>query len=110
MTNKQTGYDAEARVAAYLQDEGFEIIDKNWHTRWCEIDIIAKKDKRIYFIEVKYRRSNAQGQGFDYITTKKLKQMAFAAEMWVSNSAWRGEYQLAAVSVDGDSMTLLEVL
>lgn len=107
MTNKQAGYDAEAKAADYLESQGFEIIDQNWHTRWCEIDIIAKKDKRLYFVEVKYRRSGAQGRGLDYITSGKLRQMSFAAEMWVGNNKWSGEYQLAALSIDDAEITLV---
>jgi hypothetical protein len=42
-----------------------------------------------------------QGSGLEYITAKKLKQMRFAAEAWVRDRNWPGEYQLAAVEVGG---------
>lgn len=107
-TNKQTGYDAEDRAAEYLTSEGFEILDHNWHNRWCEIDIVARRGNRVYFVKVKYRKNSSQSTGLDYITPKKLKQMSFAAEMWVSDHNWVNEYQLSAVSITDSDMQFIE--
>lgn len=100
-TTTNVGRIAEAKVATYLQALGFKIIDKNWRNRSCEIDIIASKDETIYFVEVKYRRSSNWGKGVDYITNKKLKQMVYASEFWVSENNWSGDYQLAVAEVSG---------
>lgn len=110
MSNYTAGHNAEKRAAEYLRSQGFKIRELNWKTRYCEIDIVAEKDKSIYFVEVKYRRNAAQGMGLDYITPKKLQQMSFAAEMWVSNHNWSGDYQLAAISIDADRITFLDVI
>lgn len=110
MSNYVMGHSAEATAADYLSHKGFKIIELNWKTKYCEIDIVAEKDKAVYFVEVKYRRTLRQGHGLDYITTQKLKQMRFSAEMWVHNNNWEGEYQLAAVGVDGDTITFLDEL
>jgi Holliday junction resolvase-like predicted endonuclease len=53
-----------------------------------------------YFTEVKYRSSSEWGDGFSYITVKKLKQMKFSAEMWLHNKNWQGEAVLQGASVD----------
>jgi len=105
-TTFDIGRQAEAVAADYLRRQGFRIVERNWRTRWCEIDIIAAKDKSVYFVEVKYRQSARQGSGLEYITAKKLKQMRFAAEAWVRQHEWRGEYQLAAVEVSGDDFAV----
>jgi uncharacterized protein (TIGR00252 family) len=95
------GRRAEAAAAKFLEQKGYEILDRNWRTRYCEIDIVALKDKTVYFVEVKYRRSHAYGSGLDYVTTAKQRQMAFSAEMWVNNLGWQGSYELAALAVTG---------
>ena len=95
------GRQAEAAAATYLKGHGYAIVDQNWRTRWCEIDVIAQKGKVVYFCEVKYRRSDLQGSGLEYITSKKLQQMSFAAESWVHLARWKGEYQLCAIEVAG---------
>lgn len=96
-----TGRQAEDAAAEYLQSKKFEVLSQNWRTRWCEIDIVAKKKKIIYFVEVKYRKTADFGGGLDYITHGKLKQMKFAAEFWISNNDWSGDYRLSAIEVDG---------
>lgn len=101
MSTTDRGRTAEQAVAHYLQTSGYKIIEQNWRTRWCEIDVVAQKGDTVYFVEVKYRESARQGDGLEYITPKKLDQMGFAAELWVSNHNWHGEYCLAAASVSG---------
>lgn len=101
MTNYSAGHAAEKRAAEYLTERGYKIRQLNWKTRWCEIDIVAEKDGAIFFVEVKYRRNTKQGHGLDYITAKKLQQMEFAAELWVSQHRWGGDYALAGLGVDG---------
>lgn len=101
MKTTATGRQAEAAVADYLVESGYKILAKNWRTRWCEIDIIAQKDKTVYFTEVKYRVSEARGSGFDYITEHKLNQIRFAARFWNAQNDWDGDYRLIAAEVTG---------
>ncbi len=101
-----TGQKAEAVAAKYLKAAGFKIIEKNWKTRFCEIDVIASKKNVVFFVEVKYRQSDRQGRGLDYITSKKLTRMQFAADNWVREHNWDGDYLLAAIEVSGDEFTI----
>lgn len=101
---------AESAAADYLVAQGYRILEKNWRTRWCEIDIVAEKDKAVNFAEVKYRQRDDQGSGVDYITAKKLKQMSFAGEVWVSQNNWEGDWQLMAVAVSGDNFEQVELI
>ena len=97
------GNKAEAAAAAYLMRHGYSLVARNWRRRECEIDIVAQHDGRVHFFEVKYRQSDIAGSGMDYITEQKLKRMAYAAQRWVAEANWRGEYVLAAIEVSGDS-------
>lgn len=85
----------------FLRSNKFNILDQNWRTRWCEIDIVAKKKSTIYFVEVKYRQSEQWGAGVEYVTRKKLSQMQFAADFWVNANQWDGDYQLSCIAVEG---------
>lgn len=97
------GYKAETAAAVYLHTNGYTVVERNWKTKRCEIDIVAEKDGDMYCIEVKYRKNALQGEGFDYITATKQKQMAFAADAWRSLKKWPGPVRLAAVQVAGDT-------
>jgi putative endonuclease len=85
---------------------GFHILEMNWRRPRCEIDIVATKDKVVYLVEVKYRKNNNQGSGLEYITATKLKQMRYAAETWVDEGKYTGEYQLAAIEVAGPEFAI----
>lgn len=112
MTKTATGRNAESAVADYLVGEGYKILDKNWRNRWCEIDLIAQKDKITYFIEVKYRLSDTYGSGFEYITPQKRRQVTFAAEFWAAQNKWGGDSRLLAAEVTGinfENIHLVEI-
>ena len=102
MNTTDIGRQAEEKVAQQLHKNGHKIEVMNWRTRWCEIDIVSVHKSTVYFTEVKFRSSDDWGDGFSYITDKKLKQMKFAAEMWISDKNWQGEATLQGASVDSD--------
>lgn len=101
MNTTQVGRQAEAQAVALLEARGFTTVTRNWRTRYCEIDVVAKRGRVVYFIEVKYRRQSKYGDGLDYITAAKLRRMTFAADVWVSQQHWYGNYQLAVMAIDG---------
>lgn len=98
---RSSGSRAEEIAAEYLRSNGYKVIDQNWKTKWCEVDIVASKKGTIYFVEVKYRRSSSQGRGFDYITRTKQKQMRFAATLWQQSQSSKNALSLAALEVSG---------
>jgi putative endonuclease len=102
MTGYAHGHYAEVVAARYLQAQGYKVYALNWRTPRAEIDIVAQEPGGpLLFVEVKYRQSTGQGTGLDYITTRKLTQMGFAAELWIAQHNYIGEYDLAAVEVSG---------
>lgn len=104
------GQKAEQAASEYLERLGYEIIDRNWRRRTCEIDIVACRGGVIHFVEVKYRQTDVAGSGLEYITAKKLQQMAYAADRWVAENDWRGEYVLSAVEVAGKTFEVTEFI
>jgi ribonuclease HII len=110
-TTKQIGDAGEDAVATYLKTQGHDIIDRNWRTKFCEIDIISQHQDTIYFTEVKYRRTDDQGGGFAAITTQKQRQMKFAAEYYaLKNKVKDANLRLAAADVSGDPPQVKEFL
>jgi uncharacterized protein (TIGR00252 family) len=103
MTTTQTGRNAEQQVADLLKKRGHTIISLNWRNRWCEIDIVSKTKECVYFTEVKYRGSQDWGDGFSYITLKKMKQMTFAAEFWLHSNGWEKDCLLQGAAVNSSN-------
>jgi putative endonuclease len=109
MNTTLLGRTAEMLACEYLEQKGFVVLARNWRTPRCEIDIVARRGKTVYFIEVKARKSNYQGYGFDAVTTKKQQQMRLGARMWGHAHSWRGDYSLIAVSVDANVVSMFEI-
>lgn len=93
---------AETEAADYLVRQGHEIVERNWKTKYCEIDIVSVKGGTLYFTEVKYRKTPMQGGGLAAITTKKLNQMRFAAKFYMQAKQVTLDAQMAAISMTGD--------
>ena len=110
MKSTEIGNAGEDRAASFLAGQGFEIMERNWKTRFCEIDIVARRGGIVYFVEVKTRASARYGAGIEYVTPKKVQQMSFAAEFWVQAHKWKGQYQLAALGIDGDVFTWVDTI
>lgn len=102
-TSKGVGDAGEDAAVEYLIGQRHTIIDRNWRTKFCEIDIISMKDDVIYFNEVKYRRTPQQGGGIAAITPKKLRQMKFAVELYaLKNQITDSQLRMAVAAVTGE--------
>ncbi len=78
--SRELGDFAEERAINYLQDFGFLVIDRNYYSRFGEIDIIATKNKVLHFVEVKSGNYNPIYQ----ITPKKLLKIQKTAQIYMS--------------------------
>ncbi len=110
-TTRAIGNDSESVAALELQRRGHEILERNWRTKWCEIDIVSRKNDTVYFVEVKHRKTDASGSGMEAITTKKLQQMKFAAELYGQRHALKQtNLQLMAIATAGVPPQIVDVL
>lgn len=112
MTTRQIGDKGEQAAADWLTARGHEIVARNWRTRYCEIDIVSVKGEVLYFTEVKYRKNDDFGDGLAAITTKKQRQMRFAAELFLAGKPECSGMaaKLLAASVSGDSPAVQAVV
>lgn len=53
LSTSEKGKKGEERAVRYLVEKNYEILEQNWRTRKGEIDIIAKQDECVIFVEVK---------------------------------------------------------
>jgi putative endonuclease len=86
---ERSGRDAEDRAALWLEDQGWEILARRRKTPVGEIDLIARHDGGVVFVEVKWRKSAAQ---LDLaIDEYRLHRVAAAAEAVAHEYAQGGE-------------------
>ena len=73
---------AESFAASYLSSKGYKIVDRNFRSKFGEIDIIATKDNNLVFVEVKARTNNLFGLPEESVTQSKLKKIIKTAEYY----------------------------
>ena len=78
------GARGERLAAEHLARRGFEIVERNYRTRWGELDIIAFDGRTLAFCEVKSRRLGPDGgTPFDAIRSRKRSQVRKMAGRWL---------------------------
>ena len=84
MNKRQTGIDYEALAAAYLQNKGYRIIEKNYRCKAGEIDLIAEHEGYLCFIEVKYRKDDRFGSPAAAVDRAKQRTISRAARIYLA--------------------------
>lgn len=101
MSTTERGRAAEVAAATYLEDLGLTIVERNWRSRWHEVDLIARSQAGWHIIEVRYRHETSHGSGFETISRDKANRLRRAALAWVQRQRYEGSYQIDIVSVSG---------
>jgi putative endonuclease len=78
------GLEGENMAARYLQGKGYRILERNYYTRYGELDIICEKEQKLVFVEVKTRRNTKFGFPEEAITRTKMKHMRRAALLYLN--------------------------
>lgn len=77
--NLEFGKIAENKAIEFLRTNGYKILKTNYKTKLGEIDIIAKDNDTICFVEVKGRHSLDFGEPSEAVSFKKQRQISKAA-------------------------------
>ncbi len=101
---------AQAAAKTYLEMRNYKIVEQNWQQSKYKVDIIAKKNGILYFVEVKYRPSDSTTARLDTVTTSQLRQVRLAANRWVTEYKWPGDYKLSAIEIDGANFAVLSFI
>ena len=80
---RHVGNEQETKVQEFLLEQGYEILARNFYTKHGEIDIIAKKDGYLVFVEVKYRGDNRFGAPEEAVDFRKQRKIIAAAQYYL---------------------------
>lgn len=89
----------ETKALEYLQQKGYEIIDKNYRTRYSEIDIIAKDHDFLVFVEVRSKSNEDFGRPEETIDHNKIKKINKNAEYYIANQNYDGRARIDAICI-----------
>jgi len=97
MNRNSLGRKGEEAAARFLTKKGIKVIKSNFHTPFGEIDIIGKRKNKLYFIEVKTRKSLECGSPLEAISTIKKEHMVKSALFFLKGS--EEGFEIGVVSV-----------
>lgn len=100
----------EERAAEYLKEKGYEILHKNYRIRQSEIDIIARAEAAIVFVEVKYRENSNAGNPFESVDIRKQKRISRAAKAYIYQNGLSEDnsYRFDVIGILGDEIVHIE--
>lgn len=103
---RKIGDSGEDSACRYLISNGYQIIHRNYTTKIGEIDIVAKKNKEIIFVEVKTGYSDGIVPE-ENITESKIKKLERLAQLHLSENKFphSQKWQIDGIFVDIDRAT-----
>lgn len=104
MNRRAVGAHFEELAAAYLEAQGFVILERNYRCRQGEIDLVAREKETVVFVEVKYRRGNAYGAPEEAVHAAKQQRIRRVAQWYLLEQQLPAETccRFDVVAVDGD--------
>lgn len=100
MDNTTTiGYKCEQIAKNYLESIGYLILEKNWRYSRAEIDLIAKHNDCLIFVEVKSRSSLIYGLPEETVNEKKQNLLFGAAQRYMEkvNHDWEIRFDIISI-------------
>jgi putative endonuclease len=108
----RVGRTGEQLAAEHLQRLGFRIVERNYRTRWGELDVIGFDGRTLVFCEVKTRRrGGSAGSPFDAVGPAKQAQVRRIAARWLADRADRPyaetlRFDAIGITIDGGGRLL----
>ncbi len=75
-----TGAHFEQRALEHLQRAGLKLVERNWRSRFGELDLVMRDGDTLVFVEVRYRHDPRFGGGAASIGAGKRGKLLRAAQ------------------------------
>ena len=101
---RSTGDRWEARALTHLQGAGLRLLERNWHCRLGEIDLIMRDGDSVVFVEVRYRDAADSGSALDSVGPGKRRKLVRAAQLYLAQHTALAQRpcRFDVVAFDGD--------
>jgi putative endonuclease len=84
-TTRKVGEEAERLAQRFLEKKGLTLINRNYHCRRGEIDLIMRDGNFLVFIEVRYRKNDIYGSAAESVTKQKQRRLLASAGYYLQN-------------------------
>lgn len=110
MNKRAVGTAYEKLAGAYLEQQGYEILEYNFRCHMGEIDIVAKDGEYLVFIEVKYRSDSRKGNPLEAVDIRKQRIISKVASYYCLTHGYRENTpcRFDVVAIDGVEYMLIK--
>lgn len=106
---KNLGKIGEDLALDYLKSNGYLVLQRNFTSKFGEIDIVAQKGLSLYFIEVKTRSNLKYGEPFEAVNKRKIYHIKKAAQYYLLKNN-RNDYKLKvavfSILIEGENVKI----
>lgn len=99
LNTREEGKIGEELAIAHLRKAGYEIVQNNWHLHHLEIDIVARHQGELVFVEVKLRHSDEFGDPESFVTRSKQKLLVRAANYYIEQQEIEAECRFDVIGI-----------
>jgi putative endonuclease len=104
MKRRETGILGENLACEFLGNNGYRIVEKNYRCPGGEVDIVARRQDVLVFVEVRTKRSQQWGTPEESITPVKMEKLRnVAAYYWQSHHDLPETWRIDVVAIQLDN-------
>ena len=107
---QRTGQTAEDLACDYLQQQGLQLLERNYRCRQGEIDLIMRHDSYLVFIEVRYRRNTNICSGAESVDRRKQQKLIITATHYLQQhdraAQLPSRFDVVSMSLDKNAATI----
>lgn len=107
--HNEYGQWAEEEAATYLQQQGIQLLARNYRYYKAEVDIIARTAEELIIVEVKARTNTLYGRPEEYVTDKKHALLSEAAGAFALSIGWEGPIRFDIIAIIGQPGVATEI-
>ncbi|MEW5011603.1 MAG: YraN family protein [Cycloclasticus sp.] len=101
--HNQLGQEAEDLALGYLQQQGLTLIERNYRSRYGEIDLIMRDQQHIVFVEVRFRSSQRYGGALSSVDIHKQRKLIKCAQQYIANTSSRLGFRFDVLAISPPS-------
>ncbi len=104
------GRQMEERATNYLCSKGVDILERNFHSPFGEIDIVGRTAEYILFVEVRYRKNSRFGYPQETVARHKQIKIRRTALFYIARHQWewKGSYRFDVIAICGEELEWIQ--
>lgn len=108
LSKREEGRTGEDEAEKILKRKGYRILERNFRTRFGEIDIVAEDKDCLVFVEVKKRNTRAFGNPFHAVNRQKRQHLVKSALLYMkSHDAFNKRVRFDVVGIEEGSVKVI---